>query len=133
MMGCTLMGVTLIGMMASFPHVRTRVKHWDRSLQTRRLLPMPCCRLRVQNSLGNAEKTYAHPRRYNRVLRQGCKTHPKKRGFYLTSALRDRGIGGLIPGATRVWKFNTYSMTEKQARYTADAFTGIARENGLRE
>ncbi len=48
MMGCTLMGVTLIGMMASFPHVRTRVKHWDQDLQTRRLLPMPCCRLRVR-------------------------------------------------------------------------------------
>ena len=32
MMGCTLMGVTLMGMMASFPHVRERVTHWKRSL-----------------------------------------------------------------------------------------------------
>ena len=33
MMGCTLMGVTLVGMMASFPHVKERVKHFDRELE----------------------------------------------------------------------------------------------------
>ncbi|MDD1717941.1 MAG: aminotransferase class V-fold PLP-dependent enzyme, partial [Methanoregulaceae archaeon] len=32
MMGCTLMGVTLVGMMASFPFVRERVKRWDTEL-----------------------------------------------------------------------------------------------------
>ena len=38
MMGCTLMGVTLVGMMASFPHVRERVKHWDRHLSNGRMI-----------------------------------------------------------------------------------------------
>ncbi len=33
MMGCTLMGVTLIGMMASFPRVRERVKNWETELK----------------------------------------------------------------------------------------------------
>ncbi len=55
----------------------------------------------------------------------------KKKGFYFSSALNDKGIFGLIPGATRIWKFNTYGMTEKQARYLADAFVAVARENGL--
>jgi Sep-tRNA:Cys-tRNA synthetase len=40
-------------------------------------------------------------------------------------------VTGLIPGATNVWKFNTYVMTKKQAVYLAEAFTGIAHENGL--
>jgi Sep-tRNA:Cys-tRNA synthetase len=59
-----------------------------------------------------------------------AETH-KKTGFFFSSALNDRGIFGLIPGATRVWKFNTYGMTAKQARYLADAFVAVAQENGL--
>jgi Sep-tRNA:Cys-tRNA synthetase len=38
MMGCTLMGVTLLGMMASFPHVKERVKRWDQELQNGRTI-----------------------------------------------------------------------------------------------
>ncbi len=37
MMGCTLMGATLVGMMASFPHVKERVKHFDHELENNRL------------------------------------------------------------------------------------------------
>ena len=59
-----------------------------------------------------------------------AETH-KKKGFYFSSALNEKGIFGIIPGETRVWKFNTYGMTGKQARYLADAFVAVARENGL--
>ena len=38
LMGCTLMGATLVGMMASFPHVKERVKHFDRELQNNRIV-----------------------------------------------------------------------------------------------
>ena len=55
----------------------------------------------------------------------------KKRGFFFSSALKERGIAGVIPGATKVWKFNTYGMTGSQAEYLAAAFKDIARENGL--
>jgi Sep-tRNA:Cys-tRNA synthetase len=55
----------------------------------------------------------------------------KKRGFYFTSALGEKGITGIIPGATRIWKFNTYGMTEAQAKYLAAAFVATAKENGL--
>jgi Sep-tRNA:Cys-tRNA synthetase len=59
-----------------------------------------------------------------------ARTH-KKRGFFLTSALKEKGIAGTIPGATKVWKFNTYGMTDAQARYTAKAFQDIALQYGL--
>ena len=55
----------------------------------------------------------------------------KKRGYYLQSALEEKGITGVIPGATKVWKFNTYGTTRKQADHLAAAFVDIARENGL--
>ena len=39
---------------------------------------------------------------------------------------------GVIPGATKVWKFNTYGITRKQAQHLAGAFVEIARENRLK-
>ena len=131
MMGCTLMGVTLVGMMASFPHVRERVKRWDQELANGN---------RVTEALRSIEGTVIrseYPRKHTltRVDTTGsfdkvAKTH-KKRGFYFSSALKERGIAGIIPGATKVWKYNTYGMTDAQAAYLAAAFQEIARENGL--
>ena len=37
-MGCTLMGATLVGLMASFPHVKERVKQFDRELENNRIV-----------------------------------------------------------------------------------------------
>jgi Sep-tRNA:Cys-tRNA synthetase len=131
MMGCTLMGVTLMGMMASFPHVRERVKRWDQELANGNL---------VVEALRSIEGTVVrseYPRKHTltRVdtinsFDRVAKTH-KKRGYFFSSALRERGIAGVIPGATKVWKFNTYGMTRAQAGYVASSFTGIAEENGL--
>jgi len=59
-----------------------------------------------------------------------AETH-KKRGFYLSSALEEKGVTGVIPGATKVWKFNTYGTTRGQAEYLGKVFVDIARENGL--
>ena len=131
MMGCTLMGATLVGLMASFPHVKERVRHFDRELENNRL---------VVDTLLSIEGTRLlseYPRKHTltRVDTTGsfdkvAETH-KKRGYYLSSALEEKGITGVIPGATKVWKFNTYGTTRIQAGYLADAFTAIARENGL--
>jgi Sep-tRNA:Cys-tRNA synthetase len=131
MMGCTLMGVTLIGMMASFPHVRERVKHWDRELAN------GCKVVEALLSIEGTTIRSEYPRKHTltRVDTTGsfdriAQTH-KKRGFFFSSALKEKGIAGIIPGATKVWKFNTYGMTDSQADYLAAAFRDIARESGI--
>jgi Sep-tRNA:Cys-tRNA synthetase len=131
MMGCTLMGATLVGMMASFPHVKERVKHFDRELEKNKIV------MEALLSIDGTKILSEYPRKHTltRVDTTGsfdkvAETH-KKKGFFFSSALNDRGIFGLIPGATRVWKFNTYGTTEKQARYLADAFVAVAQENGM--
>ncbi len=131
MLGCTLMGATLVGMMASFPHVKERVKHFDRELENNRRV------VDALLSIGGTQLLSEYPRKHTmtRVDTTGsfdtvAETH-KKRGYYLSSALEEKGITGVIPGATKVWKFNTYGTTRVQAGYLADAFTAIARENGL--
>jgi Sep-tRNA:Cys-tRNA synthetase len=131
MMGCTLMGVTLVGMMASFPHVKERTLHFDRELANHQ---------RVMDALLSIEGTKCqseYPRKHTMTrintiesFDTVAETH-KKRGYYLQSALEERGIMGIIPGATKVWKFNTYGTTKKQAEHLAGAFVEIARENGL--
>jgi Sep-tRNA:Cys-tRNA synthetase len=131
LMGCTLMGATLVGMMASFSHVKERVKHFDRELENHRVV------IEALLSIEGTKVLSEYPRKHTltRVDTTGsfdraAETH-KKKGFFFSSALNERGIFGIIPGATRVWKFNTYGMTEKQARYLADAFVAVAQENGL--
>ncbi|MDI6877443.1 MAG: O-phospho-L-seryl-tRNA:Cys-tRNA synthase [Methanomicrobiales archaeon] len=131
MMGCTLMGVTLVAMMASFPEVRERVRQWDAQLRNSQIV------VDALRSIEGTEIVSEYPRRHTltrvnttRSFDRVARTH-RKRGFFLTSALKERGIAGIIPGATRVWKFNTYGITEQQARHVADAFREIALENGL--
>ncbi|MFY9799749.1 MAG: O-phospho-L-seryl-tRNA:Cys-tRNA synthase [Methanoregula sp.] len=131
MMGCTLMGATLVGMMASFPYVKERVKHFDQELENNRIV------LEALLSVSGTKIQSQYPRKHplTRVdtiasFDKVAETH-KKRGFYFSGALEEKGIFGIIPGATKVWKFNTYGSTKKQAMYLADAFVAIASENGI--
>jgi Sep-tRNA:Cys-tRNA synthetase len=132
LLGCTLMGATVMGMMASLPRVQERVNRWREELANGRIV------VEALRSIEGTALLSEHPRRHTltRVdtrnsLDKVARSH-KKRGYFFTSALADRGIGGLIPGATKVWKFNTYGLTRWQCEYLASAFTDIARENGLR-
>jgi len=131
MMGCTLMGVTLVGMMASFPHVQERVKHFGRELENAGIV------LDALRSIEGTSVLSEYPRKHTltRVDTTAsfdtvAQTH-KKRGFFFSGALGEKGVTGIIPGATRVWKYNTYGMTADQARYVAQVIVDIARENGL--
>jgi len=131
LLGCTLMGATIMGMMASFPHVRERVNHWQEELGNGKIV------IDALRSIAGTTILSEYPRRHTltRVdtrdsIDKVARTH-KKRGYFFTSALAGKGIGGLIPGATKVWKFNTYGLTRRQCEYLASAFRDIALENGI--
>ncbi len=60
-----------------------------------------------------------------------AETH-KKRGYYLSSALEEKGITGVIPGATKVWKFNSVRHDPHAGRVSRGCLHQIsAQENGL--
>ena len=130
-LGCSLMGAPIVGMLASFPTVKERVNHFDEELANSKI---------VIDALASIEGTKVlseYPRKHTltRLDTTGsfdvvAQTH-KKRGFFLSSALSKKGITGIIPGATKVWKINTYGMTRKQAEYVADTYLEIAETNGL--
>lgn len=131
MMGCTLMGVTLVGLIASFPAVKERVKYWNRELRHSQIITDAL--LSIEGTTCESEYLRKHSlTRINTVASfdKVASTH-KKRGFFLTQALKKKGIVGTIPGSTRVWKYNTFGLTEAQAHHVANAFREIAEENGL--
>lgn len=130
--GCSLMGAPIVGMLASFPKVKARVEHFDEEMANSKII------VDALKSIEGTKILSEYPRKHTltRVDTTGsfdvvAQTH-KKRGFFLSSALGKKGITGIIPGATKVWKFNTYGMTRKQAEYVADTYLGIAEDNGLR-
>lgn len=131
MMGCTLMGSTVIGMMASFPHVQIRVKNFQKECDHANEVALAL--VSIPGTSIESEMPRKHP--LTRVNTTGsfdrvAKTH-KKKGFFFTTALKERGITGIIPGATRVWKYNTFGLSDRQNSHVATSFRDIAHECGL--
>jgi Sep-tRNA:Cys-tRNA synthetase len=131
MLGCTLMGGNILAMMASFPTVKRRVEEWDEYVTKSNYV--------VDALLGIKGNTCVseYPRKHtlSKVDTTGsfdtvARTH-KRRGFFLSDELKQRGIVGAFSGATRAWKLNTYGLSWDQIRYVADAFKEIAGKYGL--
>ena len=131
MLGCTLMGGTLLSMMASFPTVKERTLRWDEEVKKSNYF------IDKLLSIDGSKVFSEYPRKHTltRVDTTGsfdtvAKTH-KRRGFFLSDELSKRGIIGEFAGATRSWKLNTYDLSLKQIRYLADAFIEIAEKYEL--
>jgi Sep-tRNA:Cys-tRNA synthetase len=131
MLGCTLMGGTLLSMMTSFPAVKERTLHWDEEVRRSNYF------IKKLLSITGSKVLSEYPRKHTltKVDTTGsfdtvAKTH-KRRGFFLSDELSSRGIIGEFAGATRTWKLNTYGLSEKQVHYLADTFIEIAERYEL--
>ncbi len=131
MMGCTLMGANLIAMMASFPRIRERVKHWDDEVKKINYF------INEFNKIEGNKVLSEMPRKHTltKVDTTGsfdkiARTH-KRRGFFLSDELKKRRIVGEFVGATKQWKLNTYGLTWDQIKYLAQAFQDIAYKYGI--
>lgn len=131
LLGCTVMGAPLLGMMASFPKVKERVKHWDEEVKKsnyfiERFLEIPgnnvVSELPRRHTLSKVDTTNS----YDTIAR-----HHKRRGYFLSEELKARGIIGVFEGATKMWKLNTYGLEWEQIKYLADCFQDIAMKYGL--
>lgn len=131
MLGCTLMGSTLLGMMASFPTVKERVNNWEEELKKSNYLIDGL--LAIEGSKVVSE----YPRKHtlSKVDTTGsfdviAQNH-KRRGFFLSDELSSNGIVGEFAGATRVWKLNAYGLSWEKVRYVVDTFQDIANKYEL--
>ena len=131
MLGCTLMGSNLIGMMASFPRIKERIKNWDEEVKKSNYFLGGFLKIEGNKVLSELPRKHT----LTKVDTRGsfdkiARTH-KRRGFFFSDELKDRGIVGEFPGATKIWKLNTYGLTWDQIRYLANAFKEIAEKYGL--
>ncbi len=131
MMGCTLMGANLIAMMASFPRVRERVKHWDDEVKKINYFINEFRKIEGNKVLSETPRKHTLTKvdttgSFDKIAR----TH-KRRGFFFSDELKKRRIVGEFAGATRQWKLNTYGLTWSQIKYLAQAFHDIARKYGI--
>jgi Sep-tRNA:Cys-tRNA synthetase len=131
MLGCTLMGGNILAMMASFPTVRRRVEEWGEYVTKSNYVVDALLSIKANMCFSE------YPRKHtlSKVDTTGsfdtvARTH-KRRGFFLSDELKQRGIVGAFSGATRAWKLNTYGLSWDQIRYVADAFKEIAGKYGL--
>lgn len=132
LLGCTLMGANVIAMMASFPKVRERVQNWDEELEKANHFLEEF--LKIEGNKIPSEM----PRKHTMVkvdTRESFDKIAKKhdrRGYFLYDDLKERGIMGIFPGATRTWKMNTYGLTWNQIEYLEESFKEIAKKHDLR-
>ncbi len=131
MLGCTLMGGTLLSMMASFPHVKERVKRWEEEVEKSNYFIREF--LRIEGNKISSEYPRKHTLSkvdtrdsFDRI----AKIH-KRRGFFLSDELKRRGIVGEFAGSTRVWELNTYGLSWSRIKYLSEAFIEIAEKYGL--
>ena len=131
MMGCTLMGANLIAMMASFPRVRERVKHWDDEVKKINYFIDEFLKIEGNKVLSEMPRKHTLTKvdttgSFDKIAR----TH-KRRGFFFSDELKKRRIVGEFAGATRQWKLNTYGLTWDQIKYLAQVFHDIAKKYGI--
>ena len=131
LIGCTLMGNTSMGMMASFPHVKERVKHFDQEVARANKI------VSALLSIEGTEVASEYPRKHTLTRMNTTNSFDiiaqkhKKRGFFLKSALQERGITGIMAGSTKVWKMNSFGLSDRQAELVGNAFISIAKNEGI--
>ncbi len=123
LLGCTVRGAPLLTLMASFPTVVERVKHWDEEVAKARKFSdrMEALGMELQG-----DKPHNHDLMFFKAenLYEISKTAKKGR-FFLYRDLKERGICGIKPGLTRQFKLSTYGLSEVELEKVLSTFEGI--------
>lgn len=123
LLGCTLRGVPLITLMASFPYVKERVTHWDKQIAKAQWFSGELEKLGFKQ-LG--EKPHRHDLlRFETPQLYDISQRVRERGYFLYKELKERGIWGPQPGMTKAFKLSTFAAEEEQLVFVVNAFTAI--------
>lgn len=130
LLGCTVMGAPLLSLMASFPSVLERVKHWEEEVEKTRFLVKELEEIKGTRQLGMRPKQHHLIHFESTGLAEVSKRH-KRKGFFLYGELKEKGIVGIIPGRSEHFEVSVYGLEWEKVKYVADAFKEIARKYGL--
>ena len=123
LLGCTLRGVPLITLMASFPHVKERINHWDKQVVKAQWFSSELQKLGFKQ-LG--ETPHRHDLlHFETPTLYDISKHVRERGYFLYEELKDRGIWGPQPGMTKAFKVSTFAADKDQLGFVVDSFKAI--------
>jgi len=123
LLGCTLRGVPLITLMASFPYVIDRVHHWDEQVSKAQWLS---AELEKSGFKQLGEKPHRHDLlHFETPMLYDISKRVRDRGYFLYKELKDRGIWGPQPGMTRTFKVSTLAADKEQLSFVIDSFKAI--------
>lgn len=128
LLGCTLRGVPLITLMASFPHVKERINHWDKQVVKAQWFSSELQKLGFKQ-LG--EMPHRHDLlHFEAPMLYDISKHVRERGYFLYEELKDRGIWGPQPGMTKAFKVSTFAADKNQLGFVVDSFKDILSKYG---
>jgi Sep-tRNA:Cys-tRNA synthetase len=123
LLGCSLRGVPLITLMASFPSVMERVQHWDEQVSKAQWFSSEIEKLGFQQ-LG--EKPHRHDLlHFESPMLYDISRRIRERGYFLYKELKERGIWGPQPGLTKAFKLSTFAADREQLKFVIDSFRAI--------
>jgi len=129
--GCSpVFGAPLITFMASFPAVVERTSRWEEEVKKARYFVKEMEKIVGFHQMGVRPTEHTLQNFESLPFHQIARSH-KRRGYFLYSELKKRGVIGVHPGLTKNFKINTYGLTEKQIDHVLWAFKDIAEKYGL--
>jgi len=128
LLGCTIRGVPLITLMASFPYVKERVKHWDEQVSKAQWFSAELEKLGFEQ-LG--EKPHRHDLlHFDTPALYEISKRVRERGFFLYKELKERGIWGPQPGLAKSFKLSAFAADRQQLALVIDSFKAILNKYG---
>jgi len=131
MLGCTLMGANILAMMASFPTIQKRINDWDEYVAKSNYVVDALLSIRGNRCLSEYPRKHTLSKVDTTASFDAIARTHKRRGFFFSDELKNKGVVGIFAGATRTWKLNTYGLSWDRTKYVADAFKEIAAKYGL--
>jgi Sep-tRNA:Cys-tRNA synthetase len=123
LLGCSVRGVPLITLMASFPYIKERVDHWDDQVSKAQWFSAELNKLGF-TQLG--EKPHRHDlMHFDTPALYEISKRVRERGYFLYKELKERDIWGPQPGMAKSFKLSTFAADRQQLGFVIHSFKAI--------
>jgi len=123
LLGCTVRGAPLLTLMASFPAVVERVRHWPEEVENARWFSAEMEKLGMSLQ---GDRPHNHDLMFFLAENLYQISQKAKKGrYFLYRDRKERGISGIKPGLTRQFKLSTFGLTREELEKVLQAFAEI--------
>lgn len=123
LLGCTVRGVPLMTLMASFPYVKERVSNWDEQVSKAQWFSTELEKL---GFIQLGDRPHRHDLlHFDAPALFEISKRVRGRGYFLYKELKERGIWGPQPGLARSFKLSTFAADRQQLGLVVDSFKAI--------